>query len=134
MSEKQHILVVDDDPELVETVTTLLGSVGYQTSYAYQIEKGIELAKKGRPDLILLDIMFVDQPGPDGITASIQLHKDPEVQDIPVIILSGIKQVVEFPYEYSPDPTWMPVKTFIDKPVKPDKLLAEIEKVIGPRA
>jgi two-component system alkaline phosphatase synthesis response regulator PhoP len=134
MSEKQHILVVDDDPELVETVTTLLESVGYQTSYAYQIEKGIELAKKGRPDLILLDIMFVDQPGPDGITASIQLHKDPEVQDIPVIILSGIKQVVEFPYEYSPDPTWMPVKTFIDKPVKPDKLLAEIEKVIGPRA
>lgn len=134
MSEKQNILVVDDDPELVETVTTLLDSVGYQTSYAYQIEKGIELAKKERPDLILLDIMFVDQPGPDGITASIQIHKDPEVQDIPVIILSGIKQVVDFPYEYSPDPTWMPVKTFIDKPVKPDKLLTEIEKVIGPRA
>ena len=134
MSEQKHILIVDDDPELVETVKTLLESVGYKTSYAYQVEKGIELAKKGKPDLILLDIMFVDQPGPDGITASIQLHKDPEVKSIPVIILSGIKQVVDFPYEYSPDPTWMPVKAFIEKPVRPDVLLAEIEKVIGPQA
>ena len=133
MSEKQHILVIDDDPQLVETVTTLLESVGYQTSQAYWIEKGIELAREVQPDLILLDVMFVDQPGPDGITASMQLHKDPDVKQIPVIILSGIKQVVDFPYDYSPDPTWMPVKAFLDKPIKPDKLLAEIEKVIGPR-
>jgi CheY-like chemotaxis protein len=133
MSEKQHILVIDDDPQFVETVTTLLESVGYQTSYAYQAEKGAELAKKEKPDLILLDVMFIDQPGPDGITLSIHLHDDPEVKKIPVIILSGIKQVVDFPYDYTPDPTWMPVKAFLDKPIKPATLLAEIEKVIGPR-
>ena len=58
MSEKQHILVIDDDPQLVETVTTLLESVGYRTSFAHQLEKGLELAKTGKPDLILLDVLF----------------------------------------------------------------------------
>lgn len=133
MSEKQHILIVDDDPQFVETAITLLESVGYRISYTYHVEKAVELAKKEKPDLILLDVMFVDQPGPDGITFSIQLHENPDVKDIPVIILSGIKQVVDFPYEYRPDPTYMPVKAFLDKPIKPDRLLAEIEKTIGPR-
>ena len=134
MPEQKHILVIDDDPDLVETVTTLLESVGYRTSYAYRTDKGVDLAKKEKPDLILLDVMFLDQPGPDGITLSMQLHKDPMAKNIPIIILSGIKQVIDFPYEYAPDPTWMPVKAFLDKPIKPDTLLAEIEKVIGPRA
>ena len=133
MSEKQHILVIDDDPQLVETVTTLLKSVGYQTSSAQTIEKGFELARSQKPDLILLDVLFDFQPGPDGIQFSQQLHEDPVLKDVPVIMLSGVKQAVDFPYEYSPDPTYMPVKAFIDKPVKPDKLLAEIEKVLGPR-
>ena len=133
MSEKQHILVIDDDPQLVETVTTLLSSVGYQTSSAHTIEKGFELARSQKPDLILLDVLFDFQPGPDGIQFSQQLHEDPVLKDVPVIMLSGVKQAVDFPYEYSPDPTYMPVKAFIDKPVKPDKLLAEIEKVLGPR-
>jgi len=133
MSEKQHILVIDDDPQLVETVTTLLESVGYRTSSANTINKGLELAKAGNPDLILLDVLFDFQPGPDGIQFSQQLHEDPDLKDTPVIMLSGVKQAVDFPYDYSPDPTYMPVKAFIDKPVKPDKLLAEIEKVLGPR-
>jgi twitching motility two-component system response regulator PilH len=131
MAENRHILVIDDDPQLVETVTTLLDSVGYRTSFAYQAEKGVELARTQRPDLILLDVMFVDQPGPDGITLSIHLHEDPKVKEIPIIILSGIKQVVDFPYDYAPDPVWMPVKAFLDKPITPDKLLSEIEKVLA---
>ena len=133
MSEKQHILVIDDDPQLVQTVTTLLESVGYQTSSAHTIEKGLELARSQKPDLILLDVLFDFQAGPDGIQFSQQLHDDPVLKDVPVIMLSGVKQAVDFPYEYSPDPTYMPVKAFLDKPVKPDVLLAEIEKVLGPR-
>lgn len=134
MAERLHIMVVDDDPQFVETVTTLLKSAGYRTSFTYHVEKAVELAKKEKPDLILLDVMFIDQPGPDGITLSMQLHENPDVKSIPIIILSGIKQVVDFPYEYTPDPTYMPVKAFLDKPIKPDRLLTEIEKAIGPHA
>jgi CheY-like chemotaxis protein len=133
MPDKQHILVIDDDPQLVETVTTLLESVGYQTSHAHTLQNGLKLAKTGKPDLILLDVLFDFQPGPDGIQFSQELHKAPGVKDIPVIMLSGVKDAVDFDYDYSPDPTYMPVKAFLDKPVKPDELLAEIEKVLGPR-
>ncbi len=132
MSEKQHILVIDDDVQVVDSLETLLQSAGYQTSHAYQVEKGRELAKELKPDLILLDVMFAGPPGPDGIEFSVQLHEDRGLRDTPVIILSGVKKVEDFPYEYAPDPTWMPVKAFLEKPIKPEKLLAEIEAVLGP--
>ena len=123
MSEKKKkIMVIDDDVQLVETVKTLLEGVGYQVSYAYQSEKGMELARETKPDLILLDVMFAGPPGPDGIELSRRF-----------IILTGVRKVLDFHFKIGPDETWMPVKAFLEKPIKPDNLLAEIEKVLGPR-
>ena len=130
---KKKILVVDDDVQFVDTVKTLLESVGYEVSYAYQVKKGLELAKAMTPDLILLDVMFAGPSGPDGFEVSRQLHQDSALKDIPVIILSGVRKAMELPFKFEPDETWMPVKAFLEKPIKPDKLLPEIEKVLGPR-
>lgn len=132
MSKKQHILVIDDDVQVVDTISTLLESVGYQVSHAYQTEKGMALARETKPDLILLDVLFAGPPGPDGIELSKRLHRDSALSDVPVIILSGVKRVIEFPYDYRPDPTWMPVRAFVEKPFKPQELLAEIEKALRP--
>jgi two-component system alkaline phosphatase synthesis response regulator PhoP len=132
MPDKKKILLVDDDVQLVETVKTLLESVGYQVAYAYQAEKGIELARQSKPDLILLDVMFAGPPGPDGIEVSRQLHQDADLKDTPVIILSGVKKVLDMPIKIEPDSDWMPVQSFLEKPFKPDQLLAEIKKVLGP--
>jgi len=131
--EKQHILVIDDDVQLVDSVTTLLESVGYGVSYAYHPAKGLDLAKEEKPDLILLDIMFAGPPGPDGIEVSRQIHQDPALGDIPVIVLSGVKKVLDMPVKIGPDEDYMPVKAFLEKPFKPDELLSEVEKVLGPR-
>ena len=133
MCQMKKILVIDDDVQLVDMVKTLLESVGYEVYYAYQAEKGIEKARATIPDLILLDVMFAGPPGPDGFEVSRQLPKDPDLKNIPVIILSGVRKAMELPFKFEPDETWMPVKAFIEKPVKPDKLLGEIEKVLGPR-
>jgi CheY-like chemotaxis protein len=133
MSGKQHILIVDDDVQLVDSVKTLLESVGYQVSYAYQSQKGIEMARETPPDLILLDVMFAGPPGPDGFEVARELHADPQLREAPIIILSGVKKVLDVSFEVSPDEVWMPVKAFLEKPVKPEKLLAEIEEVLGPR-
>jgi CheY-like chemotaxis protein len=134
MPESQHILIIDDDVQLVDTVETLLKSVGYKVSYAYQPARGIELARDSQPDLILLDVMFAGPPGPDGVEVSRQLHQDPDLQEIPVIILSGVKKVLDMPVKLGPDETYMPVQAFLEKPFKPDQLLAAIEKVLGPRS
>ncbi len=129
----KKILLIDDDAQLVATVRTLLESVGFEVSSAYQAEKGVEMARRVKPDLILLDVMFAGPPGPDGIELSRRLQQDAELKDIPVIILSGVRKVLDLPYKIGPDEVWMPVKAFLEKPVKPDRLLHEIEKVLGPR-
>ncbi|MBN1317313.1 MAG: response regulator [Anaerolineales bacterium] len=133
MAEKQKILVIDDDVQLVDTVTALLESVGYVVASAYQAEKGMQLAREIKPDLILLDVMFAGPPGPDGIEISRRLSDDPVVRDVPVIILTGVRKVLDFPFPVEPDETWMPVRAFLEKPIKPKKLLDEIESIIGPR-
>jgi CheY-like chemotaxis protein len=133
MSGKKHIMIIDDDVQLVDTVKTLLESVGYEISFAYQAEKGMEQARENKPDLILLDVMFAGPPGPDGFEISRRLKQDAVLKDVPVIILSGVKRVLDVPVKVAPDETWMPVQAFLEKPVKPETLLAEIEKVLGPQ-
>jgi two-component system alkaline phosphatase synthesis response regulator PhoP len=134
MSEKKRIMVIDDDVQLVESVETLLTSVGYEISHAYQAEKGLDLAKETRPDLILLDVMFAGPPGPNGIELSRRFHQDKELEGIPVLSLSGVRKVLDYPVKLDPDETWMPVKAFLDKPIKPDRLLAEIEDALSPQS
>jgi CheY-like chemotaxis protein len=133
MSEKQHIMVIDDDVQLVDTVKILLESTGYEVSFAYQAEKGMELAREVKPDLILLDIMFAGPPGPDGVEISRRLHADPVLKDTPVIILSGVKKALDMPVKIAPDEDYMPVKAFVEKPFTPDELLAAIQEVLGSR-
>ncbi len=127
---KGSILVIDDDVQLVESVTTLLESVGYEVLSAYRAEAGFDLAKEKRPDLILLDVMFAGPPGPDGIEVSRRIRKDPELKDTPIVMLSGVKKVLELGYDMTPDEDFMPVQAFIDKPAKPEKLLTTIEEVL----
>jgi DNA-binding response OmpR family regulator len=133
MAGEKIILVIDDDVQLVDSVETLLTSVGYRVEHAYQSKRGMEIAKRIKPDLILLDIMFAGPPGPDGIELSRKLNQDAELAEIPVIILSGVRKVLDYPIKIFPDERWMPVKAFLEKPVRPDTLLGEIEKVLGPR-
>lgn len=132
MSEQKHVMVIDDDVQLVDTVKTLLESVGYQVSYAYQSEKGMDQAREIKPDLILLDIMFAGPPGPDGVEISRRLRQDPILGNTPVIILSGVRKLLDMPFKLAPDEDYMPVRAFLEKPFKPDQLLAEIKKILEP--
>jgi len=130
MSEKKKILVADDDVQLVDSLRTLLESAGYQIFSTYRSEKVVEIVKDVAPDLILLDVMFAGESGPDGFEVSRVLHEEPALKDIPVLILSGVRKVMDLPFKYEPDERWMPVKAFIEKPVKPDVLLGEIKKAL----
>lgn len=131
MDRQRHILVIDDDVQLVDTVHTLLESRGYRVSYAYHAGKGMELATKIKPDLIILDILFVAPPGPDGIEAARQLRRDPTLKDTPILMLSGARKLLGMRIKLEPDETYLPVTAFLEKPFKPHDLLAEIEKILG---
>ena len=85
MSEK-YILVVDDDPDLVETVAMMLESKGCEVGRAYDGIEGEESIKERRPDLVILDIMM---PRKDGYVLCNELKANDATRDIPVVLLTA---------------------------------------------
>ena len=103
MEKKKRILVIDDDVQHVEMVKTLLESVGYEVKFAYRPQKGLEVARVAPPDLIILDVMFAGPPGPDGVEIARLLAQDPDLKDVPIIMLSGVRKVLELPFALGTD-------------------------------
>jgi len=81
-----RILVVDDDPSILETLTTMLRFKGYATQVASNGRKALEAVKEFDPDLILLDIML---PDIDGYDICRRLKADSKTSDIPILIVSA---------------------------------------------
>ena len=121
----------DDDVQFVDSLKTLLESAGYEVSFTYKSSEVIESAKRITPNLILLDVMFAGPRDPDGFKISRLLHNDPDLKDIPVIIISGVRKVWDLPSNFVSDEKWIPVRSFIEKPFKPAELLSEIKKVLN---
>jgi two-component system alkaline phosphatase synthesis response regulator PhoP len=132
MSKKRKILVADDDVQFVDSLKTLLESAGYEVFFTYRSSEVIEKTKSIEPHLILLDVMFAGPRDPDGFKIARLLHSDPELKNIPVIIISGVRKVWDLPSNLVLDEKWIPVKAFIEKPFKPAELLSKIKKAIGP--
>ncbi len=83
---KERILVIEDNDLNRELFKAILETGGYQPLLASDAEKGLEIAKKHHPDLILMDIQL---PGMDGLTATRLIKNDTELKGIPVIALTA---------------------------------------------
>ncbi len=83
------ILVVDDEPDMVEMIKAALESAHHQVLAAYNGQEGIDKAKKERPDAIILDIMM---PVKDGFAACKEIKEDPLLKQIPILVLHRRKR------------------------------------------
>jgi len=120
MSEKKLILVVDDDPDLVEAVSMKLASENYRVAKAYDGLQAWDRIRQERPNLVILDVMM---PNKNGYTVCNELKKDPLYKDITVVLLTAVGEAVT-----STNYTHMDGKTaladeFIPKPVDLDSLM-----------
>lgn len=88
----KKILIIEDEKDLRFFLTKALKGEGFETLEAFDGEEGIEIAKKEKPDLILLDLLL---PGINGYEVLTKLKKDPFLEQIPVIILSNLGQSEE---------------------------------------
>ena len=88
---KNYVLVVDDDPDLVETVAMMLESKGCEVGRAYDGVEGEESIKERRPDLVILDVMM---PRKDGYVLCSQLKADADTRDMPVVLLTAVGEAV----------------------------------------
>jgi CheY-like chemotaxis protein len=122
------VLIVDDDPEIVEAMTNLLDAKGYTVVSATNGKEGVETAKKEKPGLILLDVMMTTKS--EGFDVARSLSKDESLRSIPVVLITGVRREMNLPFGFEPDPDWLPVKAVLEKPVKPDTLLKVVEENI----
>ncbi|MBV9100217.1 MAG: response regulator [Candidatus Dormibacteraeota bacterium] len=84
---KGRVLVVDDDPRLLQIVAMYLSIEGYDVATAYNGEDGLAQIALQRPDLVILDVMM---PGMDGLEACRRIRNNPETTGIPVLMFSAL--------------------------------------------
>jgi len=131
--EGAKILIVDDDLDLTKALQTILESQQYTVVPAIDGKEGIEKIKTDEPDLVILDVMM--STWQDGFEMSRELKKDPKLKDIPILMLTALKDRTGIDFKSTAgDPTWLPVDGFLDKPVEPQTLLAEVEKLLSRKA
>jgi len=125
------VLVVDDDPDIITFVVTVLEENSYTPLVAKNGEEGMVKIAEERPDLIILDVLM---PKQSGIKMYRELKGDESLKNIPVIILSGIAKrtflrsqeaLTEFGSQPVPEPD-----AYIEKPVEPEELVETIKKLI----
>lgn len=120
----KKILVVDDEPELVEMLKFRLEANNYAVVTAFNGKQGLEKAKKEKPDLIILDIMM---PEMDGTAMAQVLKEDAETRDMPIIFLTclvekgAVKQGSRM----------IGSNFFVAKPFDTEELLLMIEKAVS---
>lgn len=127
MTIKTKVLLVDDDQDFVEATKMVLESKPYEVLVAYNGDEGLAKARKEKPDLIILDVIM---PVKDGFTAAEQLKKDPELKNIPVIMLTSFSQKVGETSISMGQGMTLDTEDYIDKPVTPQELLQRVEKLI----
>ena len=127
---KAKILIADDDPDIRESLQAILETQQYTVVTAVDKTDGLEKIRAEKPDLAILDVMM--STWEDGFEMSRELKKDPQFKDMPILMLTGIKKETGIDFKSTAgDPTWCPVDAFLEKPIEPDILLAEVAKLLS---
>jgi len=126
------ILIVDDDPDLTKALKATLESKNYIVITASNSEEGMEKINTDKPDLLVLDVMMATSE--DGFEMARELKNNPQFKKMPILILTAIKGRTGIDFKSSAgDRDWLPVEGFLDKPVEPQVLLAEIKRLLSPK-
>lgn len=121
------ILIVDDDPDFVEVIRTILESHGYTVDSASHGKEAMDKMHQERPALVLLDVMMSYVL--DGLDVSHEMRQDPSLKDVPIIMISSI---AGSPYAgMFPTDEYIAVDEWISKPVDPKGLLRKVANYVS---
>ena len=126
-----RIMIVDDDVALAASLAAALQKAGHEVSTLDTTDGAIAALVQAKPDLLILDVMFPDNPVA-GFDLARQIRATREIKKLPVILLTGVNQ--EFPMSFSAadiDPAWMPVQEFMEKPVKRAQLVKKVAEMLA---
>lgn len=120
------ILIIDDDPDIVEAMKVVLESNKHKVAVARSGQEGLRKVKTEKPNLIILDVMM--ETGDKGFDVCRKLKNDKDHKGIPILMLTAIKEKAGLDFKKEAgDEVWLPVDDYCDKPLKPDELIAKVD-------
>lgn len=129
----EKILIIDDDPDLVEVIRLTLENKGYEVHSAASGAEGLAQVREIDPDLIILDVMM--DYTTEGFQVSLALRSpDPDSEfaayrNTPILMLTAIHTTT--PLRFKPDQDYLPVNDFVEKPLAPAALTRKVEALLA---
>lgn len=126
-----RIRIIDDDVEFTANTSAILCSEGHDVRTLDRTEHAMESLLEDKPDVLILDLMFPDNPAA-GFELAREIRRNSDLKDLPILMLTGVNQ--EFPVDFSAadiDADWMPVQDFIEKPANPSILLEKVKTLLA---
>ena len=121
------ILIVDDDPDMVDAGRIVLEAKGYEVVSAGNVSQGMSALEDAKPDLMILDVMM-EEPD-DGIRMARQVRR--KGFELPILMLTSVN--VAMGLHIDKDEEMVPVDEFQEKPVDPDTLIEKVERLLAGR-
>lgn len=126
------ILVIDDDEDIASTTKMIVESGGHIAETELDEKRALTHIQAMKPDCLVLDVMFPGNPDA-GFELSREIRS--KYPKLPIIMVTSVNQFSSVKFSNrDKDETWLPIDEFIDKPVKKDKLLALITKLVPQKA
>jgi CheY-like chemotaxis protein len=137
MSDPKKVLLVDDDRDLVDILTLVLEGAAYEVKRAHDGPEALAVIERERPDLVILDVMMPEATEGFHVVWNLRRREEPYFRSVPIIMLTAIHRAT--PLRFYPDSAdgtygageYLDVQGFVDKPVEPDALLKEMERVLA---
>jgi DNA-binding response OmpR family regulator len=121
------ILIVDDDPDMVEASRIVLEKEGYSVESAPSLDDGLLKLAETKPDLLILDVMM-EEPD-DGLRFARQVRRSGNT--IPILMLTSVNRAMGL--QIGKDEEMVPVDEFVEKPVDPATLVATVTALLEAR-
>ena len=123
------ILIIDDDPDIRESLKVVLENKGHKVVSASNGQEGLEVTEKEDPDLIILDIMM--ETGDSGFDVARRIKNDKKRKNVPILMLTAIEEKTGLSFKKEAgDDVWLPVDAYVEKPIAPEDLVAKVEALL----
>lgn len=135
MAGKKKILIIDDDPDIVEAMRFPLEANSYEVVSASSGKEGLNTLTKENPDLIIMDVMM--ETTTEGFQTVYTIRSGApdspykKFKNTPILMVTAINQMLKSKFGKESDAEFLPVSDFIEKPIQPADLLIKISDLLG---
>ncbi len=120
----KNVLIIDDDVDFTDSVSTLLRLAGHQVACAQEADQGVAMAGAQKPDVVLCDVMMKERT--DGFFAVQRLRRTPGLEHTRIVVISSVYEVLP-QFQIEPTRNWLGHDVFLQKPIDAAALLRVVE-------